>query len=343
MNTTENARYREAAEYNTTVEEAQKAAGIVTPAYCLAYELRQYVAAYSQQVYSRENRDEEGPELLSEEHPDYPQRLADRKEEGERQLREIYALHGQELADEWAAARSDTLDERLLLACLLKESAHRLLAGYAHYLTQVGTGRILPAERLGVPIPFRISGSHIRPVETFASRLSQMQERDKTGNPGYGLSYSSGKYAELDRALTAAGAGAAELAHFYRLLEAFQADEQVPTGTTVPAAFPVAFASYIKEDCRTRLLPFLTSQYTNPKPKALASLLFALTDLGLMTISLTENQTELHQSLAVFGSIGTRQALNTNITKLNSASERENRAIEKQRKLIKEYLATSST
>lgn len=220
MNTTENVHYREAAEYATTVEAARKAAGIVTPDDCLAYELRQYAAAYSQQIYSRENRDEKGPELLSEEHPDYPQRLADRKEEGERQLSKIYALHGQELADEWAAARSDTLDERLLLACLLKESAHRLLDGYAHYLTQVGTGRILPGSA------FFYSIRSLRPHETFASRSTIIKQRHKDSSVGYGASYSTGRYAELDTVLIAAGAGAAELAHFHRLLAAFHEREQ---------------------------------------------------------------------------------------------------------------------
>lgn len=99
------------------------------------------------------------------------------------------------------------------------------------------------------------------------------------------------------------------------------------------------FADYLKEEYRTRLLPFLKSHYMNPKPKALASLLFALNDLELLTINLTENQTELHQALGFFGSVGTRQALNTNITKLNSASDRDHRAIEKHRKLINEHIA----
>ena len=220
MKTTENARYREAAEYDTTVEAAQKAAGLVTPTDCLAYELKQYVAACSQQVYSREKRDEQGPELLSKEHPDYPQRLADRKEEGERQLSEIYALHGQELADEWAAARSDTLDERLLLACLLKESAHRLFEGYTRYLTRVGTGRILPGSA------FFYSIRSLRPHETFASRSTIIKQRHKDSSVGYGTSYHIGRYAGLDTVLIAAGAGAAELAHFHQLLAAFHEREQ---------------------------------------------------------------------------------------------------------------------
>jgi hypothetical protein len=232
VNTNENARYREAAEYTTTVEAARKAAGVVTPANCLAYELKQYVAAYSQQVYSRENRDKEGPELLSKEHPDYPQRLADREKEGERQLSKIYALHGQELADEWAAARSNNPpDERLLLACFLKESAHRLLAGYADYLIRVGEGRILSAR---VSFGMRIGGD-VRPVETFESRLNRMKERREKGSPGYGLSYGAGRYGELDRSLIAAGAGAAELAHFQQLLAAFQERER-GSQTDMPAA-----------------------------------------------------------------------------------------------------------
>ncbi|MGI4872099.1 MAG: hypothetical protein ACRYFX_13085 [Janthinobacterium lividum] len=106
----------------------------------------------------------------------------------------------------------------------------------------------------------------------------------------------------------------------------------------------IEFADYLKDEYRTMLLPFLKSKYTNSKSKILASLLFALTDLELMTASLSENQTELHQSLvSFFGSIGTRQALNINITKLNSASQREHQTIEKIRKLIQQHLATSST
>ena len=273
MNTIENARYREAAEYETTVEAARKAAGIVTSADCLAYELRQYIAAYSQQVYSLENRDEEGPELLSEEHPHYTQRLADRKEEGERQLSKIYALHGQELADEWAAARSNARDERILLACLLKESAHRLLAGYGNYLTQVGEGRVLPGSVGFLP---RIGGN-VQPVETFESRLRRMKERHENGRPGYGLSYGAGRYAELDRGLIAAGAGAAELAHFHKLLAAFHEREIGSSDTVLKPEFEyisiktpieMALETFSKKMAELEAKANADGYTFHPKPKA---------------------------------------------------------------------------
>lgn len=250
MSATENTRYREAAEYATTVEAARNAAGEVTPADCLAYELKQYEAAYKTQIFSREYSTENGLERLSEEHPDYAKQLAERKEEGNRQLSRIYALHGKELADEWATEHSKTRDKRLSLACLLKESAHRLLDGYADYLLKVGRN-LLSGTSISA---FNVrSSGHFRPVETFASRSGNMRTRHETGRASYGAYNGSGLYADLDKALIAAGAGASELAHFNQLLAEFDEAEQATERETKTATSTAPLADYITDKCSISL------------------------------------------------------------------------------------------
>ena len=229
MNTPENTRYWETAEYNTTVEAAQKAAGLVTPADCLAYELEQYVAVCSKHFHYSDDSQGGRPERLSANHPDYPRRLAECRESAEQQLARAYELREQELADEWAAAHErNPPDERLRLALQLKESAHRLLDGYADYLVLVGVGRLV----LTSTVPSFLVRGTAYPKDA-AARLRHVRERVEKAM--YGYIYDAGPYSGLDRGLIVGAAGAAELAHFYRLLAAFQAAEQVPTAATVPA------------------------------------------------------------------------------------------------------------
>ena len=220
MNTTENARYREEAEYDTTVEAAKKAAGIVRPADCLAYELRQFMAVYAKQIYNPETPGK-APEHLSANHPDYLQRFAEYQQAAQQQLTRVYELRGQELTEKLAADRQAAPpDEQLLLAHLLRESARRLLDGYADYLGWIGSGRLLGGSVIGMRI-----GTGISPTENPARWAKAMLARTNEGKVAYGTCYTDGRYAELDRSLIAAGAGAAELAHFRELLAAFHERE----------------------------------------------------------------------------------------------------------------------
>lgn len=221
MNTPENTRYREAAEYNTTVEAAQKTAGLVTPTDCLAYELEQYVAVCSKHFHYSDNNQSGRPERLSANHPDYPRRLAECRESAEQQLARAYELRAQELADEGATARERIPpDERLLLAWQLKESAHLLLDGYADYLVRVGIGRVIVTGSLSPIMNVRETAY----PKDAAARLRIVKER--TDRVMYGFAYDAGPYKGLDRGLIVGAAGAAELAHFQAMLEAFHEREQ---------------------------------------------------------------------------------------------------------------------
>ena len=118
---------------------------------------------------------------------------------------------------------------------------------------------------------------------------------------------------------------------------------EVEPKATPPAAIPVDFSLYIKEEYREKLLPFLKQHYTNSKPGGLTCMLFALYDLDALTIApMQANQRALHEALvAYFGNIGKLQSLNTSFTKHNSASSAQQLSIETHRKVIKERLAKS--
>lgn len=118
---------------------------------------------------------------------------------------------------------------------------------------------------------------------------------------------------------------------------------EVKPKATLPAAIPVDFSLYIKEEYREKLLPFLKQHYTDSKPGPLTCMLFALYDLGALTIApIQANQTALHKALAAyFGDIGKLQSLNISFTKHNSASSAQQLSIETRRKIIKERLAES--
>jgi hypothetical protein len=110
----------------------------------------------------------------------------------------------------------------------------------------------------------------------------------------------------------------------------------------VPAAIPIDFSQYIKEDYRVKLTPFLKEVYAGQKPQIVACMLVALQDLGALTTPLKHNVTELHAALEAFlGSVGTRQSLTDSLNKLDKASEKQNIKIQSQRSRIKSYMEQS--
>ena len=114
---------------------------------------------------------------------------------------------------------------------------------------------------------------------------------------------------------------------------------EVKPKTTLPAAIPVDFSLYIKEEYREKLLPFLKQKYTGQKPRAVACMLLALHDLEALKNSPHNNKMQLHESLkAFFGKVGTRQALSTNLKDLEFAKGNEHLQIEAHRKLILDFM-----
>lgn len=112
------------------------------------------------------------------------------------------------------------------------------------------------------------------------------------------------------------------------------------TGTKPkPAAMPVAFDHYIKEEYREKLLPFLAREYAGEKPQEIAFMLIALKDLAALTYPLQSNVTVLHAALDAFlKGAGTRQSLADNLTKLNKASQKEHIKIQTHCARIKTYM-----
>jgi len=105
------------------------------------------------------------------------------------------------------------------------------------------------------------------------------------------------------------------------------------------AAIPIAFALYIKEEYREKLLPFLKQKYTGQKSKPVACMLLALHDLEALNISPHSNKEQLHKSLeAFFGKLGTRQSLSTNLKNLEYAKGNEHLQIEAHRELILKFM-----
>ena len=90
-----------------------------------------------------------------------------------------------------------------------------------------------------------------------------------------------------------------------------------------------------------KALPYLRANYKKARPQVIAFMLFALNGLGfLKPIALTKNQVELHLALKVeFGDIGTRQALNVNIYKLQRPDQYQTAQIETHRMEILKALS----
>lgn len=74
-----------------------------------------------------------------------------------------------------------------------------------------------------------------------------------------------------------------------------------------------SFDTYIKEEHRAKLMPYLIEQYTNQKPRVITAMLYALQKLAVLTSKVDEcDQTDLHNALTVtFGNIGLRTSLNS--------------------------------
>ncbi len=95
------------------------------------------------------------------------------------------------------------------------------------------------------------------------------------------------------------------------------------TLTTLPPAVSQSkqpgFDTYVIEEHRTTLMPYLIENYTNASPEKYGYMLYALVSLRCVPNStLNSNQSALHRALNnTFGNIGTRQALNTAIRRLD--------------------------
>lgn len=108
-----------------------------------------------------------------------------------------------------------------------------------------------------------------------------------------------------------------------------------------PAITP-GFDSYIVEKHRTKLMPYLVEYYTGRKVREIVPMLYALSKLTyLLPSTLNSNQTALHQAMeGTFGSIGTRQALNAAILRLDpeKRNEEEKRNIDEHTQRISQFL-----
>ncbi|WP_375438185.1 hypothetical protein [uncultured Hymenobacter sp.] len=201
--TSEQAHYRETAEYGITVAAAQRAAGRVQPDDCLAYGLRCYLAAYPHPYFPPVER--EPPEVVPEKHPDYPRLLAGHRRHAEQQLQRAYRLRREDLAAELAAARDNNPpDPPLALALLLKKSAERLLED-RDYLTRVGSG------------------------------LPPVFAKQHHAQLAYAFTPDKGRYKGIVTAFNAEGCTAAELEHFRELLAEFHRVEAPTIATPNPA------------------------------------------------------------------------------------------------------------
>lgn len=104
----------------------------------------------------------------------------------------------------------------------------------------------------------------------------------------------------------------------------------------------LGFETYINECHRAKLIPYLVEYYEGQKPKQFGYMLYALQTLDIITnVSLTANQTQLHEALsATFGNVGTRQRLQQLIHDLGRASASEEINIRRHVDHIKSFLET---
>ena len=225
-NPTDNAaQYREAAGYDTAVRAAHHFAEVVAPADCLAYELKQYLAAFPQVTRMvveqgpqlppeqlKYNTFRPGvvltwysePEIVPDTDPEYPRLWAEHRAAAEQQLQRAYALHSEELAAAWATAQAQNPpDERFLLALRLKQSAEQL-AKDNDYLARVRSG-----------LPPRYAKPHHAQL-------------------AYACTIDSGRYQGLVSQFSGVGKIAAELAHFSQLLATFHEKERPDAASLLP-------------------------------------------------------------------------------------------------------------
>lgn len=111
--------------------------------------------------------------------------------------------------------------------------------------------------------------------------------------------------------------------------------EQEPTYTK--------FTDWLTEDGK-RILPSLKKKYQNlKKPGEIASLLFALQQMGLLVTDIAlMNQTDLYAKLRViFGEIGSRQGLNSAIIRYSAANQSQEQDIKDVIVFLKTSLKTN--
>ena len=92
--------------------------------------------------------------------------------------------------------------------------------------------------------------------------------------------------------------------------------DPAPATSTAPAPDEQqqpGFDSYINEQKRDKLMPYLVQHYTNKKPKEIVPMLYALETLGALMCKVSEcDQTNLHNALTTtFGNVGVRTSLNS--------------------------------
>ena len=111
--------------------------------------------------------------------------------------------------------------------------------------------------------------------------------------------------------------------------------------------FDTYFDSYIVAEHRATLMPYLTENYANTSPERYGYMLYALVSLKYVPNStLNNNQSALHRALTnTFGEIGTRQALNTAIRRLDpkESNDEDKRQIEEHKQRIVYHLKPVST
>ena len=106
-----------------------------------------------------------------------------------------------------------------------------------------------------------------------------------------------------------------------------------------PVTTDFGFAEFIKEDKRERLMPFLIQTYKDKRPQPFSYMLYALHNLDLIGKPDQLGDVDLHRAIeATFGVKWTRQALTTNINKLNKASISHEVKINQHKKTITEFL-----
>ena len=100
-----------------------------------------------------------------------------------------------------------------------------------------------------------------------------------------------------------------------------------------------SFEDYLTDEGK-RIFPQIHHRYKDSMPSKLVPFLFAMADLGLITISpgSFSNQTHLHTHLqATFGKIGTRQAFNTSITLYNEGDWSKQQKIDQEKVRLRKY------
>lgn len=102
------------------------------------------------------------------------------------------------------------------------------------------------------------------------------------------------------------------------------------------------FDTYIDEQHRTKLMPYLIQHYTNKKPRVIVPVLYALETLGILTCKVDRcDQTNLHNTLTTtFGNVGRRTSLNSSLPLYHkdSISSTKRQKVEQHKQQIEAFL-----